>query len=539
MNSFPDSLPGLASAAEMRAWDAATAAFGIPDTMLMQNAANAIFEILKARYDLQNSGNICIFTGPGNNGGDGFCLARLLFDAGAKVSIFALRAPESLTGAAAWHADLAIKSGIPIYLVPGDLSKIALSGFILSKTGSVPKILIDAILGTGLSRNLSDRFKTAISELNRFSSLFGSSFVSIDIPSGLNSEYGEPMPIAIEACLTITLAAIKRGIALPRATRYCGEVVCAEIGIPKKVRNTHPLLWRLLDTSLLAEIPGLPEDSFKNSYGHVYVIGGAGGYAGAASLASIAALRTGCGLVTACAPQACLAAIKNGWPEIMTLPFGPGSDWQDDFNLELARASSIVLGPGMTRTSQAAKLLEKTLALPHRPPSVIDADALTIIGDHPDLLTLVSDRDILTPHPGEAARLLKCNAADIQGNRWEALENLCKATPAVIILKGAATLIGQGRQTRILSPFDIPALAIGGAGDVLAGCIGSLIGQKRFAKISSAGKAAIGALIHALAALDLSRKYSERGCTASQLANALPFAWKKRIPISAEKQKCL
>lgn len=518
-------LPPLATSAEMAVWDAESIRFGISENMLMENAGHAIHSAILDNFALPAGSGMAIFTGPGNNGGDGFCVARLLQDSGARPLVFAFRPPEQLKGAAAYHADLAKRAGVPILPLSASTQSDCIARF-MRKFSDPPALIIDALLGTGLKRDLSPALKDLIDCVNALAKWLRVPVVSIDVPSGLNSETGLSMPVAVRANLTVTLAAAKAGLVLPEARKYCGRILRRQIGIPECIQASHPVLWRLLDAGCLSEIGPLPENSFKNMFGHVAIIGGASGYGGAAHLAAAGALRAGAGLVTVLAPAACLPEIKSGWPEIMTRPLGKGDGWESSALPDLSFANCIVIGPGLTRTEAAAQILEAVLANPGRPPCVIDADALVLLSEHEELLAKLTQMDILTPHPGEAAALLRCAGRDIQADREKTLAELCAKVLATIVLKGAATLVGQGENLRLLCPYDIPDLAIGGAGDVLSGCIGALACPGRLAEFVP--PAGIGVALHALAALRLSADYPQRGFTASQLADALPHAW--RIP---------
>lgn len=524
MDSYFNSLPPLASASEMRAWDSGASEFGMPEIMLMENAGHALKSAMQDFYGPLAGKSVAIFTGPGNNGGDGFCLARLLKDSEAFPFIFALRTPEELKGAAACHAQLALKAGVPLAHLEPMQSVQEFGAQILAQTGALPDILADCLLGTGLERELTLPLRMLVDNINAFASRMRTPIAAVDIPSGLNSETGQPMPIAIRANLTITLAAAKRGMLLPQAAEFCGRIICREIGIPANVREELAPLWHLLDGHCFSALPPSPQNSFKNQFGHVLVIGGAEGFSGAAHLACAAALRAGCGLVSAYAPADSLSQIKAGWPEIMTRSACAGAAWLEKCRPDFSFASSIVIGPGLTRSENAARLLEYVLQVPDRPPCVIDADALMLLAHNEALFANLQPGDVITPHPGEAGALLHCPASEIQTDRIQALDMLCAKTPAVVVLKGVGTLVAQRGDAHLLCPYDIPDLAIGGAGDVLAGCIGALLCDKRLPGYSALARASLGVAIHALAALQLSASYPARGFTASQLADTLPHA---------------
>lgn len=513
---------------EMNLWDKAAIEFGIPETILMENAGCAIAKVVQAKFGNFAGKTICLFMGGGNNGGDAACIARHIQDAGGQAIVFCMKEPAEYSGAPGWHLALAKANGaIFAKLNPASTLADFLAAF-CKKYGKLPDLVVDALLGTGFSGALKANMAAAINLLNNLARAVKAPVVAVDIPSGLDAITGRPAPPAIRACLTVTLAAAKPGLLLPCAKEWTGQLVCHGIGIPKTVLDACPASFRLIDGHCLKHLPALPANSYKNIFGHVYVLGGACGYAGAAHLACAAALRAGAGLVTACAPQSSLTQIKGNWPEIMTLPVASGASWPDhlpqNLQQELQTASALIIGPGMSRKPDAAQFLSALLSLPNRPSAVIDADALALIAANSGLWEYLSEQDILTPHPGEAAMLLNRESGEIQKNRFQALDELCARTKSVIVLKGAGTIIGQGTNMRLICPYDIPQLAIGGAGDVLAGCIGALAGSQIYAGIPSIMRAAFGVTLHALAGLHCSRKFPERGLLASQLADALAQA---------------
>lgn len=521
-----ESLPRMPLAREMALWDRAAIDFGIPETMLMENAGRAIHEVAARKFGSLK--NVCLFMGGGNNGGDAACVARHLQDSGANATIFSTKPLESISGSAAWHLELARKDGARFFqLPPTTPDAFAFLAKFRTETGCLPDLIVDGLLGTGFEHQLRPALLSLIGMINSLSALIACPVLAIDVPSGMNSDTGLPSPEAIVANITVTLAAAKPGLLLPAAKRYTGELFCRPIGLPAAIRQNCPASFRLLDGKALLFRSALPADSFKNVYGHVFILGGACGFTGAAHLAAAAALRSGAGLVTAVSPRDGLEQIKANWPEIMLLPAGDSCQWPERISPELGAklktADSIVAGPGMGRSSEAAAFLEQLLRLENRPPAVFDADALFLLSRNETLCSYLTERDVLTPHPGEAAFLLGSSGPDIQKNRFDALDRLCSLSKAAVILKGAATIAGQGRDLRLLCPYDLPGLAIGGAGDVLAGCLGALLGSRLYAGISTLSKAGLAVIMHAMAGLKLEQEYRGRGFLASQLADALPL----------------
>lgn len=538
MDNFLESLPKMPEVAEMRLWDKKAVDFGIPETILMENAARGLLETACALWGQLAGKEVWLFMGGGNNGGDAAAMARQLADLGARPVIFATRDRADLKGSPAWHLELALANGAIFQKLPCAFASFAsFRDFCFAQASGLPCLIVDALLGTGFQGELKAGLLDLIKNLNSFSDFFQIPVLAVDIPSGLNADTGKPSPSAVKATATCALAAPKPGVFLRPAPDFTGKIICKPIGLPQAVRASCPATWRLLSGSCLIGQQKPISGSFKNSYGHVLILGGAEGYAGAAHVAARAALRAGAGLVTACAPEQCLSAIKSGWPEIMTLAAGSGKTWPTELPERLLamleKISAIVIGPGLGRTAEAAAFLRQVLQKPGRPPAIIDADALVLLADMPGLP--VRQEDIMTPHPGEAGALLQLSAKAIQTNRPRALARLCANYQAVIVLKGAGTLIGQKDGLRLLCPYDIPQLAIGGAGDALAGCLGALRGSQTNAANSSLDLAAYGTLLHAMAGLACARQYPRRGLAASELADrlsqAVQFAQKEPLPL--------
>lgn len=530
----PSLFPPLPLPQELRAWDKDAAALGLPEILLMENAARAALHVLRRHCPDLTGKSIWLFMGSGNNGGDAACLARQLLDAHARPLVLHAKALSHCKGACARHVAIARASGVPFFPLRQSRGKWRLP------TDNLPDIIVDGIVGTGFSGVLRPQTLTLIETIN---SLAAQRLVlALDIPSGLNAHTGLPQPEAVRATVTASFAAGKPGLALPCARPWTGRVHVCDIGIPTIVRHQTPGSAYLIDGRCIARLgspTSLPENSFKNVFGHVLVLGGAPGYGGAAHLASRAALRAGAGLVTAAAPTAAVDDIKCGWPEIMTLGLeNTGHAWPESISISLAallqHCDALVVGPGLGRGRDAAAFLRALVAL-QRPPTVFDADALAVMAQQRDLLDAICEEDILTPHPGEAAMLLGCSAQEVQDDRWAALDGLCSLSRGVNILKGAGTLVRQQRGPIGICPYDVPQLAVGGSGDVLAGCLGGLLASKQdfahtdkrecaFSTGPSLITAGQGVALHALAGRSLAAHWPVRGNTAAAIADALPHA---------------
>ncbi|MDR2820868.1 MAG: NAD(P)H-hydrate dehydratase [Desulfovibrio sp.] len=511
-NNFP-ALSQLPLPAEMHAWDAAAVNLGLPEVLLMENAGRAAFSVLCRHVSEISGKDVWLFMGSGNNGGDAASLARALLEANARPLVLHIRPLNTYKGVAAKHIRMAKAAGVPF--VP--LKRHPLE--------NPPEILVDGLLGTGFSGVLRPELQKNIENINHITSFSPRFVLALDIPSGLDAATGLPAPVAVRASATVSFAAAKPGLLLPWARQWTGRVHVRPIGIPARIRASLPCSAYLLDGRMIP--PAVPQNSYKNSYGHVLVLGGAQGYSGAAHLAARAALRAGAGLVTALAPAANVSEIKNNCPEIMTCALRSSNtgQWPEKIPPELhelgKRCTAFVAGPGLGRGDDAARFLTSLMSL-KRPPTVFDADALMLFANYPTLLQRINDTDILTPHPGEAAALLLCDTKTVQADRESALKKLCGLCAGVILLKGAGTLVGQKGKPLLISPYDVPQLAVGGSGDVLSGCLGALLAQAGSTQ-SSLYLAGTGVVLHALAGRRCALMWPERGNTACDIADALPL----------------
>lgn len=554
MDTFLQSCPPLPLPQEMASWDAQAFALGLPGCMLMENAARAALAVLR-RYQPRLEGKrVWLFMGGGNNGGDAAALARHLHDARALPVLAHLKPLASFHGAAADHLRMARAVGVPLVSLAPILRRkdaaqpTALLAHLHHSLSSItPDICIDGLLGTGFHGALRDGMQHLVAALNLLRDR--SFLLALDIPSGLDGISGQPCPIAIQAHATATFAAAKPGLVLPHARCWTGQLHVCDIGMPRSIREHGPSSFRLLPENAPEPFAASMPQGYKNSYGHIAVIGGAGGLSGAAHLAALAALRSGAGLVTALVPAPSAPAVKGNRPEIMTLAL-PSPDknapWQQAWTAESAsfiqRCQSVVAGPGMGRSDDALIFIKGLLEEKDRPPTVFDADALVLLARCPALLHHLTERDILTPHPGEAAALLGWTTEDIQKNRFRALAELTRQTPAAVVLKGAGSLAAQGDSPQLICPVDIPQLSIGGSGDVLAGCAAALLARSD--RLGLSALAALGAALrlHAAAGQHCSSAFPHRGNGATELAATLPAAWQppydRNAPVFDQEMTC-
>lgn len=570
MQSFQLLAP-LPSPEEMRQWDMEALRLGLPVFTLMENASRSALQVLRKVYGPLHNTRVVLFMGGGNNGGDAACLARLLLDEGAFPLLLHTRPVRASTGAAGQHLRLARACGVPTRL----LSERCRTVSCLLEPWRSPHIIVDGLLGTGFRGKLREDMRSLIAFINVLGQNTPAPYIfSLDVPSGLDALTGQAQKDTVQASATVSFAAAKPGLVLPEARLFTGHLFVCDIGIPQRVREAVLPSFRLIDKRCASLLPALLPAAYKNAFGHILVLGGSLGLTGAPHLAALAALRSGAGLVTAGTPSALAAEVKGGLADIMILPLSAPAGltassapttptassepttptassapttptapsapttptapsapttpaafaWPRDLPEDLARllpsVAALVIGPGMGRSESAADFLRIVLATAQRPPAVLDADALVILADHPDMFEFLTSADVLTPHPGEAGRLLRQPAAAVQRDRQHCLHRLMELAPACWVLKGAGTLIGQRGMPVLVSPYDIPTLAVGGSGDVLAGCTAALMARTS----SSLHAALLAVAVHARAGYLLLANFPQRGNLASDIAHTLPAA---------------
>lgn len=461
---------------------------GIAGDKLMERAGGGAFAVLRRNWP--EAREVVVFCGGGNNGGDGYVIARLAKEAGLRPRIIALAPEEKLKGDALVMARLARQAGIPVEDDPApDLQGV--------------DVVVDALLGTGLKDAPRGAYEKAITVINGC----GAPVLAVDIPSGLNADSGALAGEAVRARATVTFIGVKQGLLTGRGPGVCGRLYFDNLRVPQAVFDEVPAsALRPCHEDIASALPARPRDAHKGHFGHVLLAGGDYGFAGAVTMAGQAAARCGAGLVSlATRPEHC-AAVLVRQPELMAHGIAEGAD----VNGLLERATVLVVGPGLGQSDWSRNLLKQALAADL--PLLLDADALNLLAAMP---TLPKRKNwVLTPHPGEAARLLDTDTASIQADRFAALEKLTALTGATVVLKGAGTLVGSpGQALPSVISFGNPGMATGGMGDVLSGIIGALLGQG----LDTHQAASIGALTHAVAADYGAAEQGERGMLATDL----------------------
>ncbi|SKA80725.1 NAD(P)H-hydrate epimerase [Paucidesulfovibrio gracilis DSM 16080] len=513
--------------AEMAEWDqSAIHEIGIRGELLMENAGREALNVLRQACGPLSNKRVLVLAGPGNNGGDAFVVARHLHDLGANVLLLHSRAQSAYKGHAGYHLRLAKRIGTPIRrLTPSLFRRYHQKGSIslpngISFSGS-PEILIDGLLGTGFEGSLRADMLEIVQLANQMTT--NAVVLALDIPSGLNGATGMPQPIAIRADLTATFGAVKLGLALPEAAEYTGLVAPCDIGIPNQCLQSAPPRHFRIAPEIFDIAPKANPNAHKGQNGSLLVVGGSRGLTGAPHLAALGALRAGCGLVTVAAPAALCRDIKLNHPEIMTLPLGQDCRWSSALAEELvthlnnnpARYHALAVGPGLGRSDGARHFLSvigRSLTLP----TVYDADALFHLSN---LHQTLPAQAVITPHPGEAARLLGCSTREIQADRITAARQLATLFHTVAVLKGAWSLVADPPGRIHLCDMAVPSLAVAGSGDVLTGLTGYLLAMG----FSPLHAACLGVYWHASAGKHLDQ-LRHRGHLAGEIANALADA---------------
>lgn len=479
----------------VRELDRRAVAGGIDAAELMRRAAAAAWRIVGDRWP--RCRRLVVVCGSGNNGGDGYALAALAAAAGCTVQLVQFGAPPDSPAARAARAAWARHGQSQPWPVALDPSA---------------DLVVDAVLGIGLRRPVAGAMAAMLAAMNAHAA----PILALDVPSGLDADSGRPRGAAVHAALTVSFIAHKAGLWTGVAADYCGDRLLDTLGVPVDLASApSPRAWLMPSRIDPQALPPRRPAAHKGEHGHVLVVGGAPGMAGAALLASRAALRAGAGWVSLATHPDHAAALVAAQPELMVHAVSAA----DALQPLLVRARVVVLGPGLGQDSWGQALFDTVLASGR--PLVLDADGLNLLARRPQTL----GGAVLTPHPGEAMRLLEAAAVDaVEADRFGSAEALRDRFGAVAVLKGAGTVVA-GRRLRVC-PAGNPGMAVGGMGDVLSGVIGALMAQG----LAPEAAAATGVLAHALAADIVARRRGCRGLLPGDVIDALgqplnPGAW--------------
>lgn len=506
----------IVTASEMQQMDRQTIeSFGLPGRVLMENAGRGVIDVLVKTFpDLRNQ-HIGVLAGRGNNGGDGFVIARYLSGMGVPVSVYLFSDRAAVKGDSSANLKLLDALRVPVLEITG---QDGLDQHLLAMRHH--QIWVDALLGTGLNADVKGLFRAVIEWLNSMNR----PVIAVDIPSGLNADTGRICGVCVQAHTTVTFGFPKIGHILFPGAESTGRLQIVDIGIPQHViqsvrpRN-HILTSEAITRDFLVREPTI----HKGTAGHVLVVGGSTGKSGAAAMSGLGALRAGAGLVTLAIPKSLNTIIQSLIPEIMTAPMDGRKEgnWDDSLchavQEQLSGKKCLAMGPGMGALPEVRKLVLDILPAVSIP-VVLDADALNCICDRLDVLNNMKAPVILTPHPGEMSRLTGKSVSDIQADRIGLARRFSQDHNVHLVLKGARTVIAHPDGTVYINLTANPGMAAGGMGDVLTGIIAGLLAQGLGPEAASH----IGIYLHGKAADELCESKGPFGFLASEVAGILP-----------------
>ncbi|MDR9752161.1 NAD(P)H-hydrate dehydratase [Pseudomonas sp. SZMC_28357] len=491
-----DDLPdALYSAEQVRGLDARLIAAGTPGFELMQRAARAMWRALVRHWP--DASELTVLAGHGNNAGDGYLVAALALRAGWAVRVLAVVEPSRLQGDAAAAYRDALAAGVPIDA--------------WSPSSELRGVLLDALLGTGLNGDVREPYSAVIEAINAI----GLPVAAVDIPSGLSADTGQVLGSAVRADLTVTFIGLKLGLFTGDAADQVGELVFNDLQADTAIVSSAPAVAQRLNPGNLPRVAPRAPASHKGRFGHVLLVGGDRGFGGAILLSAESALRSGAGMVSLATRPEHVPAALTRLPEVMAL----GTHSANQLMALLKKVSVLVVGPGLGQASWGRSLLSAAANAPM--PQVWDADALNLLSA--GTMTLPTD-SVITPHPGEAARLLGLSTAQVQADRPAAAQALSKKYSTTVVLKGAGSLIASLDGRLALCHQVHPAMATAGLGDVLAGLVGALLAQG----LDAYDAACLAVWLHANAGAQQG-KYG-RGLAASDLIPAIRQLLEEQAP---------
>ncbi|MGA7576574.1 MAG: NAD(P)H-hydrate dehydratase [Desulfobaccales bacterium] len=514
----------LLTAAEMRELDRrAIAEVGIPSLVLMENAGRATYQVLRREFP-ELSGEVAVLAGRGNNGGDGFVVARCLANAGTPVAVFLLGRRDQVGGDARVNLEILAHQGLEVIEILEE-SHLQAALHRLARAS----LIVDALLGTGLNSPVTGLLASLISKVNHLKP----QVLAVDLPSGLSADTGEALGVAVQADVTVTCGWPKIGLVMGPGRDYVGRLWQADLGMPPDLAR-EALLSLAEARELRALLPPRPWDSHKGTFGHLLVLAGSEGKTGAAALASRGGLRAGAGLVTLGIAQSLNDIMEVKVTEAMTLPLPQAEGTRalgvgalDPIEAFAKGCAAVALGPGLGTHPETRELV-RTLVQRLQHPMVVDADGINALAGDQERQKAKGKRKnsslgaagprILTPHPGELARLLGCSTVEVQSRRLALARETAGQYGVVLVLKGARTLVAAPDGRLSLNPTGNPALATGGTGDVLTGLIGGFLAQG----LSAWDAARLGVYLHGLSADCFAARHGPRGLVAGDLLSLFP-----------------
>ncbi len=493
--------------------------YGVPGLILMENAGRNVAEFVVKRYPSRIKRGVAVFCGKGNNGGDGFVAARHLKNMGCDVNLYILSNKEDISGDSLINLNIwqAMGEDVHVVLKESDIEK---HRFSMIHSG----LVIDAVLGTGLKNGPAGVYAAVIEHINEISL----PVVSVDIPSGLDGATGRPLGSTVRADMTVTMALPKTGLVTYPGIKYTGELKIADIGMPARIIDEEDRCLNLVDDAMVrALVRQRRDDAHKGDAGHLLVLAGSRGKTGAAALTSMAALRAGSGLVTLGVPRSVNPTMEEKLTEVMTCPL----DETDEASLSFSgieeifglidKKNAVAIGPGLTTHSDVKKvvaaLIEKSPV-----PLVIDADGINCIAGELDVFKNASSQCILTPHPGEMARLTGTTPSSVQSNRIGIVRGFSVKYGVFLVLKGAGTVVSDPSGTVYINTTGNSGMATAGMGDVLTGIIGGFLTQG----YKPLDACIMGVYLHGAAGDMAASEKGKTGLIASDVLDALPLVEK-------------
>ncbi|MHB1462083.1 MAG: NAD(P)H-hydrate dehydratase [Armatimonadota bacterium] len=496
--------------------------YGIPAIVLMEHAALSVIQAMEQHWGSLHNKRTLVFCGHGNNGGDGFAIARLAAHLGARVKVVFSGNLERMSEETNTNFQAARLHEIPILdCVDGELE---------DAIGRAD-IIVDALLGTGTSGILREETLHLVNLINQRPQ--SSKLVAVDIPTGLQADTGQILVQAVRADLTVTFGHRKPALCITPGITYCGTLIVADIGIPAQaILQVKPDLFWVGKSALQSLMPLRPVDGHKGIFGHTLIVGGSAGFAGAPMLAASAAVKAGVGLCTAAIPDSYITAGLAVEPGVMWHGMGLHSEHLGvESEVALRKLSGLVkslaIGPGLGQHPETVKLLLHLLEGP-LPPLVLDADALNILAAHSSLVShQLSERQVvLTPHPGELARLMGIGIPEIQQDRIAAARAAAARYQSVVVLKGAHSVVASADGSAYIIATGNPILAVGGSGDVLTGIIAALMAQG----LPALEAAILGSGWHGLAGDVVAENLGQAGASPIDILRAIPLARLRCLP---------
>jgi NAD(P)H-hydrate epimerase len=505
----------VVTAEQMREVDRLTIQqYGVPSLTLMERAGEGIAQAILERFGRQAKKGVLVVAGKGNNGGDGFVVARLLKKKRIRCEVALLARKEDLSADAAHNLRAYLK-------LKGKVTQVSANGLsLLSQRISKNALIVDAILGTGTRSEVGGLFAEAITLMNAS----GLPIVAVDIPSGLDTDKGGPLGTAIQAEMTVALAYPKLGEVTYPGLDFVGDLVVADIGIePEAVLKVAPKTELLSRETVGWLVPRRDADTHKGTYGHLVVVAGSRGKTGAAILACRAAMRTGAGLVTLAAPRSLNNIFASTLVEVMTEPLVDNAAEElepltdDAWRRLLERKNALLFGPGIgvnDGTQNSLRWLLRNLDMPW----VIDADGLNNLTLESKRLREAKTPPVLTPHPGEMARLIGSSTAAVNADRVETARSYALANRCHLVLKGARTVIATAEGRVFINPTGNPGMASAGMGDVLAGILAALLGQG----LATEDALKLGVYLHGFVGDAVAASKGNIGLIASDIIEGIP-----------------